>query len=239
MKALKPSGLAVVSLFVAALVAAGCSGNVGGNGSLPATGGYSGAAVPASSVAHRMHPNDSITCPSGDTCGYIPLTTLSFNGSIFSEVPSPWPCFPNLWNTPVYSSAAGGPLVLGGSTSLAATCSTTPSLERVHQAIRTGTPMTINPCPCPTPTPSAGVNGALYIVAYPVGWSNWDRVHHSAKVKPDCITNNAVAVEGPATFNTNPWVFAPIPGALTMPANSNYVFFVAIRYQVPSHGWGW
>jgi hypothetical protein len=236
----------------AAMLAAGCAGS---SNAIPGPGAAGGTAqnavagtlsrpnavgpqspTPSPSPVPSSTPQ-GVACPSGYTCGYVPITSLSFNGSTFSEIPSAWPCFPNLWDTPVYTAVTNGPLELTGGPTLASTCSQIASDQRVHDVARGRSPFLARPV-APNAVPTPGGNATLYIVAYQVGWSNWDRQNHNAhKVKPDCASLQPLVIAGPAIATNPSWFFTPLPDAYNLQANASYIFFIADRFQIKNSGW--
>lgn len=245
----------VFSLVVATSLVAGCAGGSAGGGSIPSG---ASAAKPAINVGHAR-PADTVSCPQNYTCGYLPLATLAFDGNVFTEVKSLWSCFPDLWDIPVFTATASGPLVLPSAVvSLAPTCSSSSygwhadrGYARPHTVF--GLTPTPSPTPCqggddyvrmttstpsPCPTPSAG-NGRLYIVAFQVGWDDATRIRKGHNLRPsDDNTCGPVAIAGPVNLTDNPWNFAVIPNALTLTTGQHYIFFVAERFQIPTHqGW--
>jgi hypothetical protein len=250
MKAYTPRASAFLTIAVAALIAAGCAGGTTGTGSMPpasTSGQPARAAAPASG---HLRPMDNIACPTHHTCGYLPLLTLAYNGTGFTEVLGWWQCFPDFWQVPVYTAPSSGLLALGGTVSLASNCTNFPFAKRATVAVQPmlvpGFTPTPSPAPAPTATPSPtptqapGGNGSLYVIAYQVGWDNNYRLRMGKKLKSnDQNTFGPVAVAGPASLSSNPWVFAPIAGALNLQANNHYVFFVAQRFDIPDRGWGW
>jgi hypothetical protein len=151
--------------------------------------------------------------PSPGTGNYVLLHPLSFNGTSFTVVPGP--CFQgDPGDAPPYVAPTSGPLVLNGA-------------------------VTVTPSCVPSPLPSFSPLPQLYIVAIPLANVSANR-HRAIGTHwplganlPNIPVIPAVAIAGPASIPSNPWVFAPDSPGLTMQGGMSYGFFIAIALPSP------